>query len=110
MLQQVDYSNAFVQAKLDETVYVWLPSDIKVDGYDGCLALKLKKSLYGLRQAPLKWFEKLRGSLIERGFRQSAQDPCLFLSDKVVAVVWVDDVLFFARDEVDIDGVISSLK
>ena len=70
-----------------------------MDGYDGRLALKLKKSLYGLRQAPLKWFEKLRGSLIERGFKQSAQDPCLFLSDKVVAVVWVDDVLFFACND-----------
>ena len=108
--KQVDYSNAFVQAKLDETVYVWLPSDIKVAGHDGRLALKLKKSLYGLRQAPLKWFEKLRGSLLERGFKQSAQDPCLFLSDKVVAVVWVDDVLWFARDEADIDKVIDSLK
>ena len=108
--KQVDYSNAFVQAKLDETVYVWLPSDIKLDGNDGRLALKLKKSLYGLRQAPLKWFEKLRGSLIERGFKQSAQDPCLFLSAKVVAMVWVDDVLFFARDEVDIDSIIVSLK
>lgn len=108
--KQVDYSNAFVQAKLDETVYVWLPSDIKVDGYDGRLALKLKKSLYGLCQAPLKWFEKLRGSLIERGFKQSAQDPCLFLSDEVVAVVWVDDVLFFARDEAAIDSMIASLQ
>eukprot|EP00816_Leptocylindrus_hargravesii_P008188 CAMPEP_0196805020 /NCGR_PEP_ID=MMETSP1362-20130617/4752_1 /TAXON_ID=163516 /ORGANISM="Leptocylindrus danicus, Strain CCMP1856" /LENGTH=79 /DNA_ID=CAMNT_0042177677 /DNA_START=33 /DNA_END=268 /DNA_ORIENTATION=+ len=43
--KQVDYCNASVQAKLDETVDVWMPSDIKVEGHEGRLALKLKKSL-----------------------------------------------------------------
>jgi hypothetical protein len=41
--------------------------------------LKLKKNLYGLRQAGYNWHEKLKEGLIQRGFRQSIVDPCLFL-------------------------------
>ena len=107
--KQVDYANAFVQAKLDTDVYVHLPSCVCANT-EKRQVFKLKKSLYGLRQAPLKWFEKLREGMIERGFKQSKQDPCLFLADNLVAVVWVDDVLFFAREEKKIDEMIKSLS
>ena len=43
------------------------------------MVYKLQKSLYGLNQAPLLWFEKLKESLLVCGFMQSKQDPCLFL-------------------------------
>ena len=37
-------------------------------------------------------------------------DPCLFISDKVIALVYVDDTLFFARDPADINTVLLGLK
>ena len=61
--KQVDYANAFVQAKLDTDVYVHLPSCVCANT-EKKQVFKLKKSLYGLRQAPLKWFEKLREGMI----------------------------------------------
>ena len=109
--RQVDYSNAFVQADLDTDVYVRMPPGVVMsDGTEDESVLKLNKSLYGLKQAPLKWYEKLRDSLLERGFKQSKQDPCLFLMKNLVAVVWVDDVLFFSRNDKKIDEMISSLR
>ena len=59
---QVDYSNAFVQADIDEEVYCDLPlkfCGLSSDDY----VLKLKKSLYGLKQAPRLWFKTLDKSL-----------------------------------------------
>jgi len=72
--------------------------------------LKLKKSLYGLRQSPLNFFKRLRDALVSRGFKQSESDPCLFISKKVICVCYVDDCLFFARYQVDIGKVIASLQ
>jgi hypothetical protein len=104
--KQVDYSNAFIQADLEEDVFIEMPRGYRQDGK----VLRLKKSVYGLSQAPLTWFNKLKGGLLERGFRPSTLDPCLFISDNVICLVYVDDCLFFARDEKDIDKVIGELR
>ena len=110
--KQVDYANAFVQAELKEDVYVELPKDFSQANQDQDFVLKLKKSLYGLKQAPLVWFERLRDGLLERGFRQSAIEPCLFIQAKtgLICLVYVDDCLFFAKDTKTIDTMLASLS
>ena len=40
----------------------------------------------------------------------SKVDPCLFMSKTVVFVVYVDDYLFWARSQYEIDNVIKSFK
>ena len=72
--------------------------------------LKLKKSLYGLKQAPRLWFKTLEKSLHNRGFTSSKNDPCLFLKKDLVALVYVDDGLFFGKTDKLIDKMILSLK
>ena len=111
--RQVDYNNAFVQAELNEEVFVELPKDFYAIGDDGSeenVVLQLIKSLYGLKQSPLKWFQKLCSGLKARGFKQSAIDPCLFLKDDIVCVVYVDDCLFFSPEESVIDNMVNDLK
>ena len=72
--RQVDYTNAFAQAELKEEVYVEYPKMFgPKSGPDR--VLHLLKSLYGLRQAPRTFFEKLKSGLEERGWKQSAIDP-----------------------------------
>jgi hypothetical protein len=106
---QVDFSNAFAHATLQELIFVEIPK-----GFDspdeGDYVLQLDKSLYGLRQAPLTWYEHLKAGLEKHGFRRSALDPCLFIHEHVICVVYVDDCLFFARDRVKIDQVLDGLK
>lgn len=104
--KQVDYTLAFVHADLHDDVYVRMPKLFERPGY----VYKLKKSLYGLRQAPLNFFLHLKQGLESRGFKQSQFDPCLFISEKVICLCYVDDCLFFAKDENDIDAVIQSLQ
>lgn len=109
--KQVDYSNAFVQADIDGDVYCELPTEFSLaDGGKSEYVLKLKKSLYGLKQAPLLWFKTLKKSLLDRGFKASKQDPCMFMKKGLVALVYVDDVLFFGTSDAIIDEMIATLK
>jgi len=105
--QQTDFSNAFAQAKLPEPVYIEIPRDFGARTGDD-MVLKLKRSLYGQIEAPRLWFEKLSNGLQERGFVPSEIDPCLFISKKVICLVYVDDCCWFARDNNDINEVLDS--
>ena len=109
--KQVDYTNAFAQAELcpDEHIFVELPRDFETK-MQGDYVLTLLKSLYGLNDAPLRWFEKLFCQLKKHGFCQSLVDPCLFLHPKMVCICWVDDCLFYARDSKDIDDMLTDLR
>jgi hypothetical protein len=106
--KQVDYTNAFAQAKLKEEVYIEPPKGFgRKDKKD--MVLKLIQSLYGLKQAPKTFFEKLRDGLVERGFTQSTLDPCLFLKKDMICVVYVDDTIIAGPDADKIEELITSL-
>ncbi|MGH7954829.1 MAG: reverse transcriptase domain-containing protein, partial [Gloeomargaritales cyanobacterium] len=106
---QVDYNNAFAQARLKEPVYVEIPRGFLTSN-GGVKVLKLHSSLYGLRQAAERWYDKLSRGLTKRGFKQSKIDPCLFFHGKMICLIYVDDCLFFARKESDIHSMIKDLR
>ena len=64
--QQIDFSNAFCQADIDEEVYVEMPKDFG-DPRGRGMVLRLNKSLYGTKQAPRTWFLKLKECLEQQG-------------------------------------------
>jgi Reverse transcriptase (RNA-dependent DNA polymerase) len=66
--RQVDYVNAFAVADLKEDVFIEMPQIYPDDSAEGCV-LQLNKSLYGLPQAPVKFFELLRDNLRRLGFK-----------------------------------------
>ena len=109
---QTDYSNAFAQATLEEDVYMELPKDFAVQDSTEDYVLRLRKTLYGLRQAPLSWYDHLKGHLEQRGFTQSKYDPCLFFdaTKQILCLVYIDDVIWVAPDEARILKVLDSLK
>jgi hypothetical protein len=72
--------------------------------------LKLNKSLYGQKQSPRNFFLFLKGNLEAVGLHQSGADPCLFVNDKVICLVYVDDTLFLAKEMSDIDDHIEDLE
>ena len=95
-IHQMDVSNAFLHGELDpgEDIYVRLP-----EGLQDNRLVRLKRALYGLREAPLLWYRRLRDYLVEIGFSISTVDPCLFTLNKngeeILICVYVDD-LFIA--------------
>lgn len=93
-LRHFDAEQAFVQSKLDEDVYVRLPS--------GCGSLsgemvKLGRSLYGLRQSSRTWHHHLVRGMKCLGFEQCLADACVFRlivdgAVVMIVVVHVDDM------------------
>ncbi|KAL2324867.1 hypothetical protein Fmac_023925 [Flemingia macrophylla] len=94
-LQQLDVSNAFLYGDLSEKVYMTIPQGLR--GHGSSQVCKLKKSLYGLKQASRKWYEKLSDLLISCGYKQSHADHSLFIKhngDEFTALlIYVDDIV-----------------
>lgn len=65
--------------------------------------LRLRKSLYGLKQAGRLWIQLLHSKLCEAGYKQSQVDGCMYFKrqDKGIIVlgVNVDDLLGAATSE-----------
>ena len=110
--QIIDFTNEFAQAGIPngEPVFIELSKDFKNYGGQGDVVLILNKILYGQSKATRLWYEKLLNGLLERGFVMSKVDPCLFMYNTVVCVIFVDDCLFWARPQSDIDNVTKSFK
>ena len=65
---------------------------------------KLNKSLYGLKEAPRAWYEKLNSFLLKNGFEQGKVDTTLFCknydSQFLLVQVYVDNIIFGATNEI----------
>jgi hypothetical protein len=63
---QYDVLNAFLNAPLKRKLYARTP-----DGFQTELGgiLELKRALYGLKEAPLLWYEHLKSTLIQLGLK-----------------------------------------
>jgi hypothetical protein len=63
---------------------------------------KLKKALYGLKEAPHAWYEKIDGFLMSLGFSKSVVDRNLYYhivgNECLILVLYVDD-LFLTSSE-----------
>lgn len=60
--QQIDINNAFLNGDLQEEVYMHQPPGFV--GNNATLFCKLKKAIYGLKQAHRAWYEKLHRALL----------------------------------------------
>ncbi|GJQ90065.1 ribonuclease H-like domain-containing protein [Tanacetum coccineum] len=89
---------------LEEDVYMTIPQGFS-DKDDKNMVYKLVKSLYGVKQAPRKWNEKLVSVLKENDFVQFANDYSLFTKDnKVISLlVYVDDIVVTGNCVSEID-------
>jgi len=106
--KQGDVTAAFLHADVEENenIYVHMPRGFSKPGK----VLKLKKTLYGLRQSPRAFWKYMVKKMADVGMKQSNLDPCLFVGEKVICICYVDDLLFWARDESDISKVAIQLR
>ncbi|CAL1361803.1 unnamed protein product [Linum trigynum] len=91
-----------------------LPSGFPVDEGSEGMVCKLKKSLYGLKQASRQWFAKLTGSLLKNRFSQSSSDYSMFVKRVqgriVIVLVYVDDIILAGPRLGDLEAVKLFLK
>ncbi|MBW0517549.1 hypothetical protein O181_057264 [Austropuccinia psidii MF-1] len=99
LFHQVDIKSAFLNAPLAETVYLSIPQGLDLDQRKTCL--RLNKAIYGLKQAPLAWYERLKDWLTKVGFAACLLDPCVFYRNNPTPIwlyVHVDDIAIFGSD------------
>ena len=89
-----------MRSDIDSEIYVEPPRGFeKFDESGKSYVLKLKRALYGTKQASRMWQLKLRSHLIEHmGFTNSSHDPCLFSrrwddGTVILVGVYVDDII-----------------
>ena len=105
--RQVDYVAAFVQAPIHDDVYVEMPRGFAEPGK----VLKLKRNLYGLKQAPRNFYSHLKSKLEAIGLTSCEEvDPCLFVSDRVICLLYVDDQIWLSPKSEYIDEAIAKLR
>ena len=75
--KSIDFVLAFPQADLVIDIWMELPigfQPVEDPSSPQHYVLKLKKNLYGLKQASFNWYEKLHDGLKSRGFKPSKID------------------------------------
>lgn len=111
-IRQLDANNAFLQGTLHDEVYVAQPQGF-VDQDKPHYVCKLKKALYGLRQAPRAWYQELSKHLLGLGFTNSTADTSLFTlrvgNDCAYVLMYVDDMLITGSSTKIIQTCVSSL-
>jgi hypothetical protein len=82
---------------------------------DGKIYVRLRKYLYGLKQAGLEFFNLLTHVFTTKlSFKASQSDPCLFIQEtehtKIYAVIHVDDIFFISARKSVINNAIKELR
>jgi hypothetical protein len=99
-ITSLDVKTAFLYGELNEELYMEQPEGFKVKGQEGKV-LRLKHTIYGLKQAALAWWKALNKSMGELGFTCLCSDSGLFVNkdQSIVVIIYIDDVLFLGADK-----------
>jgi hypothetical protein len=100
-LHQMDVKTTFLNGSLEEEVYMKLPEGFCFDKGDQ-LVCRLKKSIYGLKQASHQWYLKFQNVINSFGFAENIVDNCIYQkfsgSKFVFLILYVDDILLATND------------
>ncbi|GJV63736.1 zinc finger, CCHC-type containing protein [Tanacetum coccineum] len=107
IIHQMDVKTAFLNGELEEEVYMNQPLGFILSGNENKVC-KLIKSMYGLRQAPKQWHQKFDEVVLSNGYLLNQADKCVYskfdASGKgVIICLYVDDMLIFGTDQVQVD-------
>ncbi|CAG4978543.1 unnamed protein product [Colias eurytheme] len=100
-ITHLDVTTAFLYGILEEDIYIQIPEGFSETVEKGQV-LKLKKSMYGLKQSSRVWYKRVEVCLLKIGFVKSKIEPCMFLKKqdklKTIVALYVDDFFIFSND------------
>ncbi|CAI7894460.1 unnamed protein product [Closterium sp. NIES-53] len=113
-LHSLDFSTAFLQGSLHEEIGLRRPPGL-TGSFPAGTQWSLRRSVYGVCQAPREWYDTLRTTLTAPGFAPSTSDPSLFLRTDTTLppfylLVYVDDLVFATADTEALAHVKSELQ
>jgi hypothetical protein len=95
--------SAFLHGDLSEDIYIEQPLGYQ-QGSSGSV-YKLKKALYGLRQAPRAWYSKIENYFCSEKFEKCPSEHTLFVkkgdsNDILIVSIYVDDLIYTSNNAV----------
>ena len=109
-VKHYDIKTAFLNGELNEEIYLKQPPGFSI----GDKVYRLRKSLYGLKQAARVWNLTLHRSLIKNGFKQCENDKCLYYQHSGGEInyllVHVDDLLIATSNEKILNAIMCNVK
>uniref|UniRef100_A0A803PM38 Integrase catalytic domain-containing protein n=1 Tax=Cannabis sativa TaxID=3483 RepID=A0A803PM38_CANSA len=112
-VRQLDINNAFLNGHITEDIYMKQPLGFE-DKNKPNHVCKLIKSIYGLRQAPRAWFDKLKATLASWKFKNSKADSSLFFlktsSYIILVLIYVDDIIITGNNSAVMQTFINKLN
>ena len=104
---QLEYVAAFPQAPVNRECFMRVPMGIKITE-PGDWVLRVKKNIYGQKQAGRVWnkylVEKLMSPEVE--FIQSKHDECVFYKGNAIYVLYTDDIILTSPDPQELQDII----
>ena len=97
----MDVKTTFFNGDLNENVYMAQSKGFVIEEKErmGC---RLKKSIYGLKQASRQWYLKFDETIRKFEFKENDEDNCIyakFKSEKFIfLILYVDDILLASSD------------
>jgi len=105
----LDIEAAFLEAKLDEDVFIEWPPGVVMLGFvpdddTKGKCLKLERAMYGAVQSPLAFWKECAAYLTKIGMIKSQADPCVWFKIKdgttwLIAAIYVDDIIYSGTAE-----------
>ena len=94
----MDVKSAFLNGVLEEEVYIEQPEGF-FDDNNKNMVCRLHKSLYGLKQVPRAWYERLHKYLVKIGFERTDDNNNLYIKIEkgkgiLLSEIFVDDIIF----------------
>ena len=113
-IEHVDVKSAYLNAPLKETIYMKAPRGVLKPGQEGKV-LRLKKGLYGLKQAGRGWYlEMSRVFMKELGFAHLAIDHSVFYcrdgDAHIIVAVATDDMAVTSKHAIDAEKFKSNIQ
>lgn len=111
-IESVDISSAFLNGEIDSEVFMRQPEGFPQGSPEQ--VLRLKKSIYGLRQSPRLWHQKLNSVLLSLRFKKIKSDASVWVFDRdgvrVIVPVFVDDMTLVSKSKQKITELKEELK
>ncbi|GJU06761.1 retrotransposon protein, putative, ty1-copia subclass [Tanacetum coccineum] len=98
---QMDVKTAFLNGYLSEEVYMEQPEGFVNPKFPNRVC-KLKRFIYGLKQASRQWNKQFDDEIKKFGFTQNHDEPCVYMKSSgsyvTFLILYVDDILIMGNN------------
>ena len=117
-IQSIDFVLAFPQDPMNSYIYmipykvpkVFKIPDLKHPSNVFTELYILLKNLYGFNNSGRSWYDLLKYILVNRGWKQSTIDTCLFSKSGIILIVYVDYYILLLPSKANIQYKINPLQ